>query len=215
MPRRAIFNVGAAAFSCLLTVLLPVATAQAHRSAANSDDSGIAIPALTHGQMAVIADYRGKILDLAARQARTDETFRRLLTFGNIQYTYCLWGVVPGSLGDEASPFNECSHAYLSATQALLVHMRGINDRNSPLGADIEALVSRIDADMVRNGASFVLCQFSSEDFNTATLIRPDWTAVPYHAPSAFSFAMLAVAMGGAGFAGLRRKGTAPRHPAA
>ncbi|MGN6142317.1 MAG: hypothetical protein ACTHOP_01870 [Mesorhizobium sp.] len=215
MPRRVLFHIRAAAFSCLLAILMPASMAQAHRSAGNANDSGIAIPALTHGQMAVIADYRGEILDLAARQARTDETFRRLLTFGNIQYAYCLWGVVPGSLGDEASPFNECSHAYLSTVQALLIHMRGMNDSRSALGVDIEALISRIDADMVRNGASFVLCQFSSEDFNTASLIRPDWTAVPYHGPSAFSFAMLAAAMGGAGFAALRRKGTAPRHPAA
>ncbi|MGN6305563.1 MAG: hypothetical protein ACTHNH_12145 [Mesorhizobium sp.] len=214
MPRRVLFHIRAAAFSCLLAILMPAGMAQAHRSGANADDSGISIPALTHGQMAVIAAYRGEILNLAARQVRTDETFRRLFTFGNIQYTYCLWGLVPGSLGDEASPFNECSHAYLSTAQALLIHLRGMNDSRSALAADIAALISRIDADMVRNGASFVLCQFSSEDFNTATLIRPDWTAVPYHAPSALSFTMLTIAAGGAGFAGLRRKGTAPQRPA-
>jgi len=213
MPRRSGPTIRAAAFSCLLAAFLPAGSAQAHRSAANADDSGIAIPALTHGQMAVIAAYRGDILAVAARQARTDETFRRLLNFGNLQYTYCLWGLVPGSLRDEASPFNECSHAYLSAAQALLTTMRGMNDRHSPLGADVEALVSRIDADMVRNGASFVLCQFSSEDFNTASLIRPDWRAVPFHAPSALSFAVLAAAMG-AGVAGLRRSGAPRQQPA-
>lgn len=196
MPRRVVSRIRAAVFSCLLALSLPAGVVQAHRSAANADDSGIPIPALTHGQMAVVANYRGEILALAARQARTDETFRRLLTFGNIQYTYCLWGLVPGSLGDETSPFNECSHAYLSATQALLTYMRGMNDKGSPLGADVEALVSRIDADMVRNGASFVLCQFSSEDFNTASLIRPNWPAVPFHLPSASAFAALAGLLG-------------------
>lgn len=212
MPRRAMPLIRAAVFSCLLAALMPASIAQAHRSAANADDRGIAIPALTHGQMAVIAAYRGDILALAARQPRTDEPFRRLLNFGNIQYAYCLWGLVPGSLRDEASPFNECSHAYLSAAQALLVTMRDMNARGSPLRADVEALVSRIDADMVRDGASFVLCQFSSEDFNTASLIRPVWTAVPGHAPSAVSFAVLAAAMG-AGFIGLRRSGTTARRP--
>jgi len=205
MPRRVLFHVRAAVFSCLLAALTPAGVAQAHRSAANADDSGIAIAPLTHGQMAVIADYRSEILALAARQARTDETFQRLLNFGEIQYAYCLWGLVPGSLNDEASPFNECSHAYLSATQALLAYMRDMNDGTSPLKADVEALISRIDVDMVRNGASFVLCQFSDEDFNTASVIRPDLTAVPGHAPSALTFAMLA-ALVAAGTLGLVAK---------
>ena len=189
-------HVRAVALSFLLAILLAAGMAEAHRSAANADESGIPIPALTHGQMAGIAAYRGEILDLAARQARTDETFRRLLTFGNIQYAYCLWGLVPGSLRDEASPFNECSHAYLSATQALLVHMRAVNAEGSPLRLDIEALVSRIDADMVRNGASFVLCQFSGQNFNTASMVRPDWIAVPFHLPSLSAFATIAGLIG-------------------
>jgi len=200
-------HVRAAAFSCLVAVLLPVSLAEAHHRVGGSDDRGIPIPALTHGQMAVIAAYRGEILALAARQSPTDEAFRRLLTFGDIQYTYCLWGLVPGSLGDESSPFNECSHAYLSTAQALLTHMRAMNTMDSPLHADIEALISRIDADMVRNGASFVLCQFSGEDFNTAGLIRPDWAAVPFHLPSASAFAGLA-AMLGLGTMALARKPT-------
>jgi len=204
MPRRIGLPIRAAAFSCLIAALLAAQPASPHRRAANADDSGIAIPALTHGQMAVIADHRAEILALAARLPRTDERFRRLLNFGKLQHTYCLWGLVPGSLRDEASPFNECSHAYLSATQALLVAMRNMNDPRSPLGGEIEALVSRIDAEMVRKGASFVLCQYSADGFNTASLVRPDLAAVPFHAPSAFSFAALALAMG-AGVVGLAR----------
>ncbi len=69
--------------------------------------------------MAVISGYRGAILDLAQRQTQTDPTFRRLYNHGNLQYTYCLWGLMPGSLMDEESPFNECSHAYLATTKAL------------------------------------------------------------------------------------------------
>ena len=153
--------------------------------------SGIAIASLSHGQMAVLSDYRSEILALADRQSRTDETFHRLKNFGAIQYTYCLWGLVPGSLGDETSPFNECSHAYLSAARELLAHMRRTSADKQP----VEDLISRIDADMVRKQASFVQCQYSAESFNTAGLIYPAWTDVPSHLPSLGAFAGLAAAL--------------------
>jgi hypothetical protein len=165
--------------------------AGAHGARSGGPTSGISIPGLSHGQMAVIADYRGEILALAKRQAKTDPTFRRLLTFGDVQYSYCMWGLVPGSLRDEESPFNECSHAYLSAAQALLVHMRDISDDKQPT----EALISRIDADMVRNQASFVQCQFSGETFNTADVVFPSWHHVPSHPASLVSFASLGLGL--------------------
>lgn len=207
MPRLVRLSVRAAAFSCLAAATLGALPALAHSSAPVADDSGIAIPALTHGQMAVIADYRSQILDLAARQAHTDQTFRRLMNYGAIQYTYCLWGLVPGSLGDETSPFNECSHAYLSAAQALLLHMRAMPGNAPTFHAEVEQLASRIDADMVRSGAALVLCQFSTEAFNTASLIRPTWSAIPSHPPSLIAFAVLAMglAAGTVGLAGGRR----------
>ncbi|MHA6646099.1 hypothetical protein [Mesorhizobium sp. A623] len=178
--------------------------AGAHGARSGGPISGISIPGLSHGQMAVIAEYRGEILALAKRQAKTDPTFRRLLTFADVQYSYCLWGLVPGSLRDEESPFNECSHAYLSAAQALLVHMRDISDDKQPT----EALISRIDADMVRNQASFVQCQFSGEAFNTAEVIFPIWRNVPSHTPSLIAFSTLAMAFAGGTIllAGGRRK---------
>lgn len=163
------------------------APASAHGGGSGGPTSGIAIPSLTHGQMAVIHDYRDRILELAARQQRTDLTFRRLMNYGNIQYSYCLWGLVPGSLRDEESPFNECSHAYLSAAQALLVYMRGMGDQRQA----VEALISDIDADMVRNQASFVMCRFSGEPFNTANIISPGWSGIFFHVPSLMTFAML------------------------
>ncbi|MBN9220194.1 MAG: hypothetical protein J0I79_19795 [Mesorhizobium sp.] len=163
--------------------------ASAHRTSTGGPTSGIAIPSLTHGQMAVIADYRNRILDVASRQQNTDLTFRRLQNYGNIQYSYCLWGLVPGSLRDEDSPFNECSHAYLSAAQALLVYMRKMDGQKE----GVDALISDIDADMVRNHASFVMCQFSGEAFNTADVISPRWRDVPFHAPSLATFAALAI----------------------
>src|SRR5579871_1344526 len=84
---------------------------------------GVAIPAITHGDMPVVARYRAQILDLAARQPRTDPTLRRLAGFISLQHFACFWGLVPGSLTDETSPFNECSHADVAGARALLAHM--------------------------------------------------------------------------------------------
>ncbi|PTE08229.1 hypothetical protein [Mesorhizobium helmanticense] len=140
--------------------------------------------------MAVIADYRSEILSLAANQNRTDQMFRRLLNFANLQYAACLWGLMPGSVGDETSPFNECSHAYLSAMQAALTHLRELST-DKPA---VEALISRIDADMVLNRASFVMCQFSGETFNTASLVIPNWRNVISHLPSLISLSIVFLA---------------------
>lgn len=205
MPRR-IFNWRcAAALSCLVFAGTAATGALAHRKNADGDVSGIPIASLTHGQMAVISDYRGEILDLAERQSRTDETFHRLKNFGAIQYTYCLWGLVPGSLKDETSPFNECSHAYLSAARELLAYMRQTSSDKQA----VEDLISLIDADMVRKQASFVQCQYSSESFNTASLVYPAWADVPTHLPSLGAFAGLAAAVAAGSFAlrgGTKRK---------
>ena len=179
---------------CLLFLASITGPAVAHRQKADLNNSGLQIPALTHGQMAVIADYRGEIFDLAASQNRTDEPFRRLLNFANLQYVACFWGLMPGSIADETSPFNECSHAYLSAIQAVLVHMRGMS-ADKPVA---EALISRIDADMVRNRASFVMCQFSGETFNTASLVIPNWGNILWHLPSLIAAGIIfLVAMAG------------------
>ncbi len=149
--------------------------------------SGIPIPSLTHGQMAVVALYRGEIEHLADRQMPTDATFRRLLNYARIQQTYCLWGLAPGSLSDETSPFNECSHAYLAAFRAVLQHMR---EMPGGKGA-VDELISRMDADMVRRQASFVLCGFSGEPFNTANVLMPDFRGVLSHPPTLASFGTL------------------------
>jgi hypothetical protein len=165
-------------------------SAWAHRTS-SGDTSGISIPSLTHGQMAVIAAYRADILGLADGQiARGDETFFRLRNFVDLQYLYCAWGLVPGSVTDEASPFNECSHAYLSGARALLLYMQTMPGDQSR----VHALVDRIERDMLANNASLVLCQYSSEAFNTAEHIGPRWRDVPFHGPSVTTFA---------GFAGL------------
>jgi hypothetical protein len=212
MRRRVPGSARAAAFFCLGLACMAASEASAHRRSTDSDAHGIPIAALSHGQMAVISDYRSEILDLAARESRTDETFRRLLNFGSIQHTYCLWGLVPGSLKDETSPFNECSHAYLSAARELLAHMR----QTSANKQAVEDLISLIDADMVRSQASFVECQYSSESFNTAGLVYPAWGDVPSHLPSLAAFAGLAVTIAAGSLTlggGIRRKSGNEKHP--
>jgi hypothetical protein len=212
MRRRVSHSKCTAAILCLGLTALASAEALAHRRTSDGDMSGIPIASLSHGQMAVISDYRNEILDLAERQSRTDETFRRLLNFGSIQYTYCLWGLVPGSLKDEASPFNECSHAYLSAARELLAYMR----QTSANKQAVEDLVSRIDADMVRKRASFVQCQYSSEAFNTAGLVYPAWGDVPSHLPSLATFAGLALTIAAGSLTlcgGIKRRSGSAKQP--
>lgn len=116
---------------------------------------GVAIPAISHGEMQIVAKYRTRILDLAERQPVTDPTLRRLSGFVSLQYFACFRGLVPGSLSDEASPFNECSHAYLAGTRALLAHMTAMPGDQSAA----KALQERIGAEIASDPAFGVLLE--------------------------------------------------------
>jgi len=144
---------------------------------------GISIPSLTHGQMAVIAANKAAIVDLAERQVHADDVLKRLVNFVNIQFSFCLWGLVPGSIADDASPFNECSHAYLAATRSLLVRMQVTAD--SPA---VDALTAKIDREMLENKTSLALCRFSDEPFNTAQVIFPEASNILFHLPTLLTF---------------------------
>ena len=150
----------------------------------------IAIPNLSHGQMSVIAANEAAIMDLAARQVPTDPIMRRLEGFINIQLFACMWGLMPGSVHDEASPFNECAHAYLAATRALLVHLQDMPGDH----AAVRALVTKIETEMLLNRTALVLCQYSDEAFNTAEIIAPHWTEIPSHPPTALTLGGIATA---------------------
>jgi len=191
-----------------LAVLLPP-PASAHRSAAGRTD-GLPIPTLTHGQMAVIAENRPEILALADRQPFPDMTFWRLRNYVGLQYAACLWGLVPGSIADEASPFNECSHAYLSGVRALLLHMKTMPGDT----AAAAALVDRINMEMLQKNASLVVCRFSEEPFNTAEIVGPHWSEIPFHGPSLLAMLGLAAAFAG-GLAMFSRFLRGPRAEAA
>lgn len=193
-----------------LAVVLAGTPASAHRAAPTgrtAADGAIVIPNLAHGQMRVVAVERGAIEDLADRQFPTDPTMRRLQGFIAIQRFACLWGVMPGSVTDEASPFNDCSHAYLAATRALLVHLRAMpGDRT-----ETNALVVRVELEMLADGASLELCRYSDEPFDTADYVAPHWAEIPTHAPTALAFgAPLALACGCTWFVARRRRSALP-----
>jgi hypothetical protein len=162
---------------------LLVSQASAHGNYVPSNASGIPIPSLSHGEMAVVSQYRSRILLVAGQVNKTDPMFRTLLNFGAIEYSYCLWGTAPGAITDEMSPFNECAHAYLAAAKALLFHMRDMPE----VSARADTLISDIDADVVRTGAALIGCRFSGETFNTADFVRPHWENLTQHRPTLYA----------------------------
>ncbi|PDS75545.1 hypothetical protein [Rhizobium sp. L43] len=184
-----------AAFFCVVA-----GSAFAHSRSGDGSHAGLDIPEISHGEMAVISDYRSGIIELASQAVDTNERFRRVLNYAQIQYSYCLWGRMPGSVTDEESPFNECAHAHLAATKAVLLSMREM-PRESAAAGDI---ISAVDADMVRRGLALVTCRFSGEAFNTADVVKPHWSKVPFHPASMASLTGLA-ALFGVGFFALRR----------
>ncbi|CCM75322.1 hypothetical protein [Rhizobium mesoamericanum] len=192
--RRSIFLLTAIA-------LLPFCSvAEAHRRSGGGSHTGIAVAEISHGGMIMIAEYHARIIDLAGRATDTTEPFRRVLNYAQIQHAYCLWGKIPGSVTDEASPFNECSHAYLAATKAVLLSMRSMQGE----AAEAEAIVSAIDAGMVLRGLALITCEFSGEAFNTAYIVRPVWKEVPLHLASMATLTGLFVALLAAAYCGRR-----------
>jgi hypothetical protein len=172
--------------------MLVMAPAFAHNAASDGPIVGVAIPAIAHGEMSVVAGYRKQVLDLAARQAVTDPTFRKLSGFVSLQYFACFWGLIPGGLSDENSPFNECSHAYLAGIRSLLAHMTGMPGNQVP-ARELEA---HLVAEIASDPAYGVLCSNSSETFDSAVVIGPDWRLAPAHRPTVLTFAAVLVLIG-------------------
>lgn len=182
-------------FALVAWLVLSASCASAHQRTATAGASGLEILGLTHGQMAVIAEFAPAIRAAAQRQAQTDPTYRRLLNFAALQRTYCLWGLVPGSVADEESPFNECMHAYLSALHAVLTHMQDMPGRQDAA----RTLNGAIAQEMARRAASDAICQYSDEAFNTAEVIVPQWRDIAFHLPSLFAVGGTALLIGAAG----------------
>jgi hypothetical protein len=183
----------AAAGLFLLAALISSASAH-HLGAAHAGPAkGLAIPSLSHGQMVVIAANRSAILKLASEQTPTDPTLRRLQGYINLQFFACMWGIIPGSVDDENSPFNECSHAYLAGTRSLLMHLLTMQSDRAP----VRALADKIEVEMLQNDASLVMCRYSDEPFDTAEIIGPHWSEIPFHPMSFISLVGFPLATAG------------------
>ncbi|MBB3392042.1 hypothetical protein FHT82_004823 [Rhizobium sp. BK275] len=182
---------------CFGLALLTAGIASAHSRSGEGSHAGLPVPEISHGEMAVISDYHTRIMALASRAMDTSEPFRRVLNYAEIQYSYCLWGGVPGSVTDEESPFNECAHAYLAATKAVLMSLRDMPQEAAAAGE----IASDVDADMVRRGLSLVTCRFSGEGFNTADVVGPRWSEIPLHPASMASLSGLAAILALGSFA--------------
>jgi hypothetical protein len=193
--RSAIFTACRWRSGLIAAAMLATCTpALAHHQPHEGPNVGVAIPAITHGEMLIVARYHGKIVDLAAREPRTDPTLRRLASFVSLQHFACFWGLVPGSLTDETSPFNECSHADVAGLRALLLHMVAMPGNQS----EAKALQARIATDLASDPAASQLCSNSSETFDSAIIIWPDWQLAPNHLPTVLTFcATLALAAAG------------------
>jgi hypothetical protein len=189
-------------FLVALSILAITPVGAHHRSANDGPIRGVAIPAIAHGAMPIVAEYRSRILALAARQGVTDPTLRRLAGFISLQTFACFWGLMPGSLSDEASPFNECSHAYLAGVKALLLHMTAMPGDQSAA----KELEARMDAAIANDPAAHAVCSNSSQAFDSADVIGPDWQLAMTHMPTVLTFAVLVVlVMAGLATAARRR----------
>ena len=173
-----------------LALMLASLPAAAHRETPVGSTAGLSIPSVTHGQMVVLAAHRAAILDLADRRDPPDRDLLWLRAYVSLQVFACGWGLVPGSLESETSPFNECTHAYLAGTRALLLHLQRMPGDH----AAANALRQTIDAEMLNNNASMILCRYSDEPFNTADIVFPRWSNLLSDLPSLTTFAALAVA---------------------
>jgi hypothetical protein len=197
--------------SCWLAatlVMLLAAPASAHHRKPNDGPiRGVAIPAISHGEMPIVASYRRQILDLADRQPATDPTLRRLAGFVSLQFFACFRGLVPGSLADEQSPFNECSHAYLAGTRTLLAHMTEMPGNQSAA----KELQAHIDAELAADPGALAVCSNSSQTFDSADVIGPDWQLAPRHAPTVMTFLALAMLFATGSLLAVRR--LRPRAP--
>jgi len=161
--------------------------AEAHSARKAATTAGLTIPNLSHGQLRVIATHKTAILDLANQQIRLDADARTLQNFINLQFTYCLWGLVPGSLSNEENPFNACTHAYLAGSKALLHRL----ERSSPNSTAVRELAMRISVDMIRENSALEICANGVDPFNTADIIMPEWSGITIN-PIVLLYSMIA-----------------------
>jgi len=187
--------------------MLGAPPSQAHRIPRHDEPppTGVSIPSLTHGQMKVISDNLPAIRALAASRLDFDMTAWRLEDYLSLQSFACAWGLVPGSITDENSPFNECAHAYLAAGRALLLQLRNAPSLDQ---SAVDALIGKIEAQMLANDASLMLCRYSDEPFNTNEIIWPHWRLIPFHPPTLAALGAVLALVAACAIWPLMRKGS-------
>jgi len=153
------------------------APAGAHSSRQPLITSGLPIANLSHDQLRVMDRYKDSIVALAAREISPDVATRTLYNFVNLQFAYCLWGLVPGALANEDSPFNGCSHAYLAGSKALLDQLQ----RSSSDPAKANQLAARIQSDMQGQETGALICRNGVSTLNTAEIVFPEWSGTAFN----------------------------------
>jgi hypothetical protein len=73
----------------------------------------------------------------------------------------------------------------------------------------IDALISKIEVEMLAEGASLNLCHYSDEPFNTNEVIWPHWGRIPVHPPTLAAFVAVFGLIAGPAIWLLRRGGRA------
>ncbi|MBS0269228.1 MAG: hypothetical protein JSS54_09635 [Proteobacteria bacterium] len=167
---------GLAVLLSLVAALLS-APAGAHSSREPLNTSGLPIANLSHDQLRVMHRYKDSIVALAAREISPDVATRTLYNFVNLQFAYCLWGLVPGALTNEDSPFNGCSHAYLAGSKALLDQLQ----RSSSDPTEANQLAARIQSDMQREETGALICRNGVATLNTAEIVFPEWSGTAFN----------------------------------
>ncbi|HZZ61509.1 MAG TPA: hypothetical protein VFE63_10075 [Roseiarcus sp.] len=62
----------------------------------------------------------------------------------------------------------------------------------------VDALIGKIEVEMLANGAALTLCRYSDEPFNTNEIIFPRRSEIPSHPPTGAFAALMRVAISGA-----------------
>lgn len=175
--------------------------------------TGLPIPPISHGEMALVDERLDEIVALARRQMASDGPMRRLYNHYGVQLAYCFWGLAPGGVTREDSPFNPCAHAYLATAKQLLVVM----SREPASSGAAAAILARLEARRRVTPEAGEICSSSGETFDTASVVRPRWADVVRDPACAFIAlgAVLCVASGGLAAGSLTRSSRKPGSPPA
>ncbi|MFD1703398.1 hypothetical protein ACFSCV_10320 [Methylopila henanensis] len=205
---------GRLAWAAAVVALASVSGAASAHSGGPVDgaNAGLPIPQISHGEMALVDERLGEIVALAKRQAATDGSVRRLYNHYGVQFAYCLWGLAPGGVTREGSPFNPCAHAYLAAAKQLLVVM----SREPASAGPALAIIDRLETRRRATPEAGAICSSSAQTFNTAAVVRPRLTEIVRDpASAAIGFAATGLLAGGGLAAGSLRRRSRTRRPAA